>query len=83
MEFCFLEFLASRMYTVQYMISIYLITCAIFLASNVIARQNNQHSRKYSSYPDYDNDLSLWIDEEQVKIFSGKLKFSHFTSSTI
>lgn len=62
------------MFTVQRMISIYLIIDAIFLASNVIARQNHQHGRKYSSYSDFDNDLSLWIDEEQVKIFSGKLE---------
>lgn len=54
------------------MISIYLIIGSLFLASNVIARQNHQHGRKYSPYPDYDNDLSLWIDEAQVKIFSGK-----------
>lgn len=61
------------MYTIQHMISILWIT-SIILASNVIARQNQQHGRKYASYPDYDNDLSLWIDEEQVKIFSGKFK---------
>lgn len=60
------------MNTVQHMISIYLIIGSLFLASNVIARQNHQHGRKYSPYPDYDNDLSLWIDEAQVKIFSGK-----------
>lgn len=60
------------MNTVQHMISIYLIIGSLFLASNVIARQNNQHARKYSPYPDYDNDLSLWIDEAQVRIFSGK-----------
>lgn len=71
------EIPVSRMYAAQRMISIYLITCAIFLTSNVIARQNRQHNRKYPSYPDYDADLSLWIDEEQVKIFSGKLIVCH------
>lgn len=55
------------------MISIYLIVGAIFLVSNVLARQNHQHARKYSTYPDYDNDLSLWINEAQVKRFSGKM----------
>lgn len=58
----------------QHMISIYLIVGAIFLVSNVLARQNHQHARKYSTYPDYDNDLSLWINEAQVKRFSGKMK---------
>lgn len=58
----------------QHMISIYLIVGAIFLVSNVLARQNHQHARKYSTYPDYDNDLSLWINEAQVKRFSGKTK---------
>lgn len=56
----------------HHMISIYLIVATIFLVSNVLARQNHQHARKYSSYPDYDNDLSLWINEAQVKRFSGK-----------
>lgn len=56
----------------QHMISIYLVIAAIFLVSDVLARQNHQHARKYSSFPDYDDDLYLWIDEEQVKLFSGK-----------
>lgn len=72
------------MFIVQRMISIYLIICAIFLASNVIARQNQQRGRKYSSYPDHDNDLSLWIDEEQVKILSGKLQiFRHIATKDL
>lgn len=35
-------------------------------------RQHRPH-QKYS-FPDYDNDLSLWIDEQQVKRFSGKIQ---------
>lgn len=70
--FVFLFDLASRMKKFQQMISVYLLLGMIFLALNVLARQNHQHARKYSTYPDYDNDLSLWIDEPQVKSFSGK-----------
>lgn len=65
--------LASKMKLFQQMISVCLLLAMVFLASNVLARQNHQHARKYSTYPDYDNDLSLWIDEPQVKSFSGKL----------
>lgn len=71
---------ASRMKKFQHMISIHLIVASIFLVSNVLARQNHQHARKYSSYPDYDNDLSLWINEAQVKRFSGKLTIRLFVT---
>ncbi|XP_031621118.1 protein shifted isoform X2 [Contarinia nasturtii] len=62
---------SSKMNKFQHLISMYLVIGAIFLASNSLARQNHQHTRKYSTYPDYDNDLSLWISEAQVKRFSG------------
>lgn len=57
------------MNTVQQMISFYFIFGSIIFASLVLAREN-QYRR---IFPDYDNDLSLWIDEAQVKRFSGKL----------
>lgn len=37
------------------------------------SRQYHQHDRKiYDPFLDANDDLSLWIDEQQVKIFSGK-----------
>lgn len=46
---------------------------ALILINDVAAEKHRKHSRKYSLFPDYDNDLSLWIDEPQVKRFSGEL----------
>lgn len=67
---CFSQFsIDSNMNTVQQMISFYFIFGSIIFASLVLAREN-QYRR---IFPDYDNDLSLWIDEAQVKRFSGKL----------
>lgn len=67
---CFTQFFRdSNMNTVQQMISFYIIFGSIIFASLVLAREN-QYRR---IFPDYDNDLSLWIDEAQVKRFSGKL----------
>lgn len=76
--FVFLDFsLDSKMNTVQQMISLYFIFGSIILASLVLAREN-QYRR---IFPDYDNDLSLWIDEAQVKRFSGEMmNFNHFFS---
>lgn len=71
---CFSQFpIDSNMNTVQQMISFYFIFGSIIFASLVLAREN-QYRR---IFPDYDNDLSLWIDEAQVKRFSGKLIECH------
>lgn len=52
-------------------LSIYcLIGCTMI--SNAWTRQDHSSNRlHYSSGERWDNDLSLWIDEEQVRIFSG------------
>lgn len=50
----------------------YLIALSTILISDVCTRQHRQHHQKYSN-PEYDNDLSLWIDEQQVKRFSGTI----------
>lgn len=42
---------------------------AYTLISNAWTRQD--HNRYHSDERDLDNDLSLWIDEQQVKMFSG------------
>lgn len=53
----------------------YLIFITTILITNVQSRQHHQHSRKYSPYADSEcDDLSLWIDEQQVKRFSGKFR---------
>lgn len=50
----------------------YILFVSLIIISDVIAGKHRKHSRKHSLFPDYDNDLSLWIDEPQVKRFSGK-----------
>lgn len=50
---------------------------ACTLLTHVWSRQNHQRKFHHSDR-DKDNDLSLWIDEQQVKMFSGmigKVKF--------
>lgn len=55
--------------------SYYLVVVTNILAQNVDARQYHQHDRKmFDSFMNVDDDLSLWIDEQQVKIFSGKVQ---------
>lgn len=55
------------------LVSYYLVLVTIFFAQNVELRQYHQHDRKmFDSFMNFDDDLSLWIDEQQVKIFSGK-----------
>lgn len=56
----------------------YLLLLSLAFVVDVTGRKNGKHSRKYSMISnnqndnDLDNDLSLWIDESQVKRFSGK-----------
>lgn len=44
--------------------------CTCTLLTNVWTRQNHQRKFHHNDR-DKDNDLSLWIDEQQVKMFSG------------
>lgn len=65
---------AATMYDVLRRISFYYLMFTLtILTSSVVMRQHRPH-QKYS-FSDYDNDLSLWIDEQQVKRFSGKFKY--------
>lgn len=56
----------------------YWLLLSLAFVVDVTGRKNGKHSRKYSMLSnspngnDLDNDLSLWIDESQVKRFSGK-----------
>lgn len=50
-----------------------LVVITSILTSNIESRQYHQYDRKiFDPFPDPEEDLSLWIDEQQVKIFSGR-----------
>lgn len=69
----------SKMIRIEWFCYLLLLLSLMF-AVDVKGRKNGKHSRKYSMISninnqndnDLDNDLSLWIDESQVKRFSGK-----------
>jgi hypothetical protein len=47
----------------------------LLLINSVLTRHDRHHMLHNA---DKDNDLSLWIDEQQVKMFSGKLYLPPF-----
>lgn len=55
--------------------AVYLISIMGIFTPICQSRQYHQHDRKlYDTFLDANDDLSLWIDEQQVKIFSGMIR---------